>query len=182
MRREFLTPSNILSISRAVLVIPFVYVMLSSLPTARLWGALIMILAALTDRFDGVLARKYGYETEWGRILDPLADKIGIAAGALVLLQLGDIPFWFVIALIARDVMIFIGGIYIKTRTGVVLPSNQTGKWAVGIISLAIFLLVLTGASPAASICIWLSVVLLIASFASYVRRFFKELSPLSKA
>jgi CDP-diacylglycerol--glycerol-3-phosphate 3-phosphatidyltransferase len=182
MRREFLTPSNILSISRAVLVIPFVYVMLSSLPAARLWGALIMILAALTDRFDGVLARKYGYETEWGRILDPLADKIGIAAGALVLLQLGDIPLWFVIALIARDIMIFLGGVYIKARTGVVLPSNQVGKWAVGIVSLAIFLLVLTGASLAASICIWLSVLLLIASFVSYVRRFFKELSPLSKA
>ena len=182
MRREFLTPSNILSISRAVLVIPFVYVMLSSLSTARLWGAFIMILAALTDKFDGVLARKYGYETDWGRILDPVADKLAIAAGALVLLYLGDIPLWFVIALITRDVLIFLGGVYIKAKKGVVLPSNQIGKWAVGVISLAIFLLVLAGPSIVASLCIWLSVVFLLVSFGSYVRRFSQELTSLSKA
>ena len=175
MRREFFTPSNILSISRAVLVIPFTIVMLSSLPTARFWGAFIMILGALTDKFDGLLARKYGYETEWGRILDPLADKIGVAGVALVLLRLGDIPVWFVAALLARDTLIFLGGMYIRARKGVVLQSNMTGKIAVGVITVALFALVVLGPSLPATISIWVGVVFLIASFGGYVRRFVRE-------
>jgi CDP-diacylglycerol--glycerol-3-phosphate 3-phosphatidyltransferase len=158
MRREFYTPSNLLSIS--------------SLPTARFWGACIITLAALTDKFDGLLARKYGYESEWGRILDPLADKAGVAAVALVLLKLGDIPLWFVIALLARDLLIFLGGLFLKAKRGVVLGSNQTGKWAIGIIALALFALVVRGPSPAATVLIWASTVMLAVSLGLYVRRF----------
>jgi CDP-diacylglycerol--glycerol-3-phosphate 3-phosphatidyltransferase len=176
MRREFFTPSNILSISRAVLVIPFIIVMLSPLPTARFWGAIIMIVGALTDKFDGLLARTYGYETEWGRILDPLADKIGVGAVALVLLRLGDIPLWFVVALLTRDLLIFLGGIYIKARKGVVLQSNMTGKIAVGVISIALFALVVLGPSLLATICIWISVFFLVVSFGGYVQRFVREI------
>jgi CDP-diacylglycerol--glycerol-3-phosphate 3-phosphatidyltransferase len=182
MRREFLTPSNLLSISRAVLVVPFVAVMLSSLPSARVWGGVIMIVGALTDKFDGLLARKYGYETEWGRILDPLADKIGIAAIALVLLWLGDVPLWFVIALLTRDLLIFFGGIYIKVRKGAVLQSNMAGKWAVGIIALTLFLLVIVGPSLPATIFLWISVGFLIVSFALYLSRFAHELQTLRQA
>lgn len=172
MRREFFTPPNLLSISRALLTIPFVIVMLSSLPTARFWGACIIVLAALTDKFDGVLARKYGYETEWGRILDPLADKAGVAAVALVLLKLGDIPSWFVIALLARDALIFLGGLMVKAKRGVVLASNQAGKWAIGIIALALFALVVGGQNPAATVLMWASTVMLAVSLGLYVRRF----------
>jgi CDP-diacylglycerol--glycerol-3-phosphate 3-phosphatidyltransferase len=182
MRREFLTPSNLLSISRAVLVVPFVAVMLSSLPSARIWGGVIMIIGALTDRFDGLLARKYGYETEWGRILDPLADKIAVGAIALVLLWMGDIPLWFVIALLARDLLIFLGGIFIKLRKGAVLQSNMAGKWAVGIISLTLFLLVIAGPSLPATIFLWVSVGFLIVSFALYVARFVHELRTFRQA
>lgn len=176
MRRDFFTPSNLLSISRALLTIPFVFVMLSSLPTARFWGACIIVLAALTDKFDGLLARKYGYETEWGRILDPLADKAGVAAVALVLLKLGDIPVWFVVALIARDTLIFTGGLFVKARRGLVLASNQAGKWAIGIISLALFALVVGGQNPVATILILASTVMLAVSFGLYVRRFFETM------
>jgi len=172
MRREFFTPSNLLSISRALLAIPFVFVMLSSLPTARFWGACIIVVAALTDKFDGLLARKFGYETEWGRILDPLADKVAVAAAALVLLKLGDIPLWFVMVLIVRDTLIFLGGLYLKARNGVVLGSNLAGKWAVGIISLALFVLVVSGLSTVATVLIGASTVMLAVSFGLYVRRF----------
>lgn len=176
MRREFFTPANLLSISRALLTIPFAFVMLSSLPTARFWGACIIVLAALTDKFDGLLARKYGYETEWGRILDPLADKAGAATAALVLLKLGDIPAWFVIALIARDLLIFFGGVFVKAKRGVVLASNQAGKWAIGIIALALFTLVVSGQNPVATVLIWASTVMLSVSLGLYVRRFFETM------
>jgi CDP-diacylglycerol--glycerol-3-phosphate 3-phosphatidyltransferase len=176
MRREFLTPSNILSLLRVVLVIPFVAVMLSGLPSARLWGGAVMILGGLTDRYDGILARMYGYETEWGRILDPLADKIGVGAVALVLLHLGDLPLWYVIGVLARDVLIFLGGLFLKIRRALVLPSNLTGKWAVGITSLALFLLVLGGRSTLAWIALAASALLLLTSFGLYVLRFVREL------
>ncbi len=100
---RFLTSSNLLSILRALLVIPFVAVMVSELPSARIWGCVIILLAALTDKLDGMLARRFNEITEWGKILDPLADKIGVAAVALVLLWLGEIPLWFLLVLIIRD-------------------------------------------------------------------------------
>ncbi len=176
MRREFVTPSNILSLSRLVLAIPFALVMLSSLPSARIWGAIILVVGGLTDRYDGILARRYGQETELGRILDPMADKIGLATAALVLLALGDIPLWFVIALLARDLLIFAGGMMIKARSGVILPSHLAGKIAVGIVSLTFFVIVLGGPSALATILIWVCVGLLVWSFVVYAARFVQEM------
>ena len=143
MKREFLTASNLLSLSRAILVIPFALVMLVPAEPQRIWGGVLLFAAMLTDKFDGVLARKLHQETEWGRILDPLADKVGVASVAIVLLLLGDIPLWFVVALLVRDAAIFAGGLYIRARTGVVLPSNQAGKWAVGIVGVTLMVALL---------------------------------------
>lgn len=169
---RFLTISNLLSIVRALLAIPFAIVMLTSTPPLRLWGAIIIVLAALTDKYDGVLARKYNQITEWGKILDPVADKIAVGAVAVVLLVLGNIPVWFVVALLVRDLLIFSGGMYIKTKKGIVLQSNEAGKWTVGIVSLALFLMVLNAQSILVDILVWASVVLLFVSFSMYVKRF----------
>lgn len=157
---------------RALLAIPFAVVMLNGTPASRLWGAIIMVLAALTDKYDGVLARKYDQITEWGKILDPVADKIAVGAVAIVLLVLGSIPVWFVVVLLVRDMLIFSGGMYIKSRKGVVLQSNEAGKWTVGIVSLALFLMVLGAQSILVDIFVWASVVLLVVSFSMYVSRF----------
>jgi cardiolipin synthase len=157
---------------RALLAIPFAVVMLNGTPASRLWGAIIMVLAALTDKYDGVLARKYSQVTEWGKILDPVADKIAVGAVAIVLLVLGSIPVWFVVVLLVRDMLIFSGGMYIKSRKGVVLQSNEAGKWTVGIVSLALFLMVLGAQSILVDIFVWASVVLLVVSFSMYVSRF----------
>jgi cardiolipin synthase len=157
---------------RALLAIPFAVVMLNGTPASRLWGAIIMVLAALTDKYDGVLARKYSQVTEWGKILDPVADKIAVGAVAIVLLVLGSIPVWFVVVLLVRDMLIFSGGMYIKARKGVVLQSNEAGKWTVGIVSLALFLMVLGAQSILVDIFVWASVVLLVVSFSMYVSRF----------
>lgn len=169
---RFLTISNVLSITRALLAIPFAVVMLTSSPPSRLWGGIIMVLAALTDKYDGVLARKYNQITEWGKILDPVADKIAVGAVAIILLVLGNIPAWYVAVLLARDVAIFSGGMYIKTRKGLVLQSNEVGKWTVGIVSLALFLMVLNAQSILVDLAVWASVVLLAVSFSMYMKRF----------
>ena len=96
-----------------------------------------------TDKLDGDLARSRGEETEWGKILDPLADKICVAVMALVLLKLGDFPLWFVLALVLRDLLILAGGIYLKSSKGVVLSSNVAGKWVAALIAFTIFVILL---------------------------------------
>jgi CDP-diacylglycerol--glycerol-3-phosphate 3-phosphatidyltransferase len=169
---RFLTISNLLSISRAVLVIPFAYAMLGDSVPARFWGAIIMCLAALTDKFDGVLARKLNQITDWGKILDPLADKIAVTAVAVVLVLLGNIPIWFLAAIVLRDLLIFTGGMYVKSKKGVLLQSNEVGKWTVGIVSLALFLMVLNAQTIIVDIAIAASTILLLVSFWMYLKRF----------
>jgi cardiolipin synthase (CMP-forming) len=168
---RFFTISNVLSISRAVLAIPFAVVMLSDSSNATLWGMIILFVAALTDKFDGVLARKLNQVTDWGKILDPLADKIGMSIVAITLVMLNLIPLWFVVAMIARDVMILAGGIYVRRKKGVVLQSNQLGKWTIGVVALAMFFAMIRW-TVAAEIFLWTTVAMLVASLAIYLRRF----------
>lgn len=172
LSNRFLTASNLLSVTRALLAIPFVFIMLSSLPSSRLWAAALMILGAITDKLDGVLARKHHEETEWGRIIDPLADKIAVAVVALLLLYLHEIPLWFVALLLVRDVLIFGGGMYLQSKRGIVLGSHDAGKWAFGVVGLTLCVLLLSGESLIVDILVVVSVVLLVVSFVVYVRRF----------
>jgi CDP-diacylglycerol--glycerol-3-phosphate 3-phosphatidyltransferase len=141
-----------------------------------MWGGLIMVIAALTDKLDGVFARRYHEVTEWGKILDPLADKIAVGVAAIVLLKLDAIPLWFVIAILARDLLIFVGGMYLKRRQGVVLQSNETGKWAVGIIALTLFLMVVGIRSIVTDVLIAATLILLIVSLSFYLVRFAEEM------
>jgi CDP-diacylglycerol--glycerol-3-phosphate 3-phosphatidyltransferase len=177
-RQHILTVSNALSFLRLLFVVPFVLVLLAKAPWSKPWAIAILVLAALTDKFDGVLARKYHQETEWGRILDPLADKIAMGATGIVFMILGYWPVWFVLSVLARDLLIFIGGSVLKIRTGRVLPSNLTGKWALGVMSLLV-LAVLIGAPDLVVECLlWASVAMLITSFVLYVRRFAQAVRP----
>ncbi len=172
MRREFLTLPNTLSLLRLFLVVPLIFVMVSSLPNARLWAGFIILLGVATDYFDGVLARKLNCESEWGRILDPLADKVGLGGLAVLLVALGEMPLWFLLAIIVRDLLILAGGLFIKARFKIVLPSIYAGKLTVGILSLTLFLLLIGLTGPVSDALIWLSTAFLVVSFLLYVRRF----------
>jgi len=171
-QNKFLTISNLVSISRVLLVIPFVLVMSSESSSSTVWGVIILAIGALTDKLDGVLARKLNQITEWGKILDPLADKIAVAAVAVVLLYLDRIPLWFVFPVVGRDVLIFSGGMYLKASKGIVLPSNEAGKWAVGVITLTLFFALVSVGSPVLHISIAGSIVMLAVSLYLYLWRF----------
>jgi CDP-diacylglycerol--glycerol-3-phosphate 3-phosphatidyltransferase len=172
MKREFLTVSNLLSISRALLSIPFALVMLLPDPPLRFWAVGFVAAGMATDKLDGDLARSRGEETEWGRILDPLADKICVAVMALVLLKLGDFPLWFVLALLLRDLMILAGGIYLKSSRGVVLPSNAAGKWTAGLIACTILVILLNLLRETRWILLAACTAGLLLSLVMYVARF----------
>lgn len=174
--QRLLTVSNLLSLIRALLTLPFTLVMLSDMPDARWWGIGLLALAALTDKLDGDIARKFGQVTEWGKILDPLADKIGMAVLALVLVHLGLIPLWLMAVVLARDLLILIGGLYLKARRGYVEPSNTLGKWTVGVLAVTMALALLEIKGIVLEIAIWLSVGMLVLSFGGYVQVFVRAL------
>lgn len=172
MKREFWTIPNALSILRLFLAVPFTYVMIAGVPHARWWAVGIIVLGVITDKLDGDIARWMHCESEWGRILDPLADKVAVAAMALVLLWLGLVPAWFVVLLLARDLLILAGGMYVRTRTGEILPSNIAGKWAVGVIGFTLLFALIDNTMLIVAIGTWLSVAMVALSTAGYFQRF----------
>jgi len=106
---------------------------------------LIFALASFTDYLDGVIARKYDLVTDFGKLVDPLADKILVAAAFICLIPLGAIPAWAVIIIIAREFLIT-GLRLMAAAKGKILPAEKLGKhktlWQ--LITIIFFLLLLT--------------------------------------
>jgi CDP-diacylglycerol--glycerol-3-phosphate 3-phosphatidyltransferase len=169
---------NLLSLSRILLAVPFAAVMLSSRPDARWWGAVIMLVGAATDKLDGMVARRYKMQTAWGRILDPLADKIAAATIVIVLLLLNVIPVWFVCAVLVRDLVIVAGGIYLNSTRQLILPSNETGKWAMGVLGAALFGLVVGAPDWLNAALMAACTLLLVLSLVFYAVRLARILQP----
>lgn len=129
------TISNLISVLRAVLAIPTAYFLwIGDLTTVLIFCA----IAYITDILDGFIARKFNQVSEWGKVFDPLADKIFIGMLALIMIIKGDIPVWFAIAVLARDLIILAGGLWAKSKLGFVIPSNYVGKATVIVIGLAL--------------------------------------------
>jgi len=142
---ELLKTSNLISILRILLVIPTAYFLskINENDSYRVIVVLFFVGAYLTDLLDGFIARKFNQITEFGKIIDPLADKIFVTMIVLQLFWMEEIPTFYFWIIILRDVIIFLGGIYVSNVIGKVLPSNLLGKITVA--SIAVFLLVVVG-------------------------------------
>lgn len=178
MKERILTVSNLLSISRIVLMIPVAILLLIDDPANRWYVVALMIIATLTDTFDGMLARKLNQVTDFGKMLDPIADKIAICVVVVILLIQSRLPLWFVAIIILRDLLILAGGIYIKKKKHITLQSNKTGKWAVTVIAFMIIITVIDFDELfwLKEILLYSSVVMLFLSFVLYLKRFFAEI------
>lgn len=99
---------NIISVFRILLVLPVVWLLLQQQYTMAL---VLFAIAGVSDALDGFLAKHNGWESRLGTILDPLADKLLLVCSFLTLAWLGLIPFWLFVVVIARDLIIVIGGI-----------------------------------------------------------------------
>jgi|SRR5690554_1179924 len=97
---------NQLTILRIILTPVFLYFFLSSEPLYKQISLGIFIVAALTDWYDGWLARKFNYITTWGKFWDPLADKILTSSAFIGFAFLDIVPFWMVIIIILRDFIV----------------------------------------------------------------------------
>ena len=101
---------NYLSMLRIALVLPITWLLWQHQVMSAFW---LMLVAGFSDALDGFLARRYGWQTELGTLLDPLADKFLIAAMYLVFTLQGLIPLWLVALILTRDILILLGaGVY----------------------------------------------------------------------
>ncbi|MCI0706766.1 MAG: CDP-alcohol phosphatidyltransferase family protein [Ignavibacteriae bacterium] len=167
--------SNFLSFLRVLLVPPVAYCIAVEFPYSRLWAAGLIVVAIISDVLDGYLARKLHQVSELGKVIDPLADKIAAITVTLVLAWTGDMPVWFVALVVLRDVLILFGGIYIQKKKNIVVQSNWLGKLAVAVLTLYVFLTVLSMESLEGirQVTMVFCSVLLVASFVVYVQRIF---------
>lgn len=140
--KEISTYSNLLSLLRLLLIIPF-WILLNNFQDeqVRIILAVLGIFAFLTDILDGYLARKFNQVTELGKIIDPVADKVLIGIIILKLYLIGEITLFYFIIILGRDLIIFISGLYLSKKLGKVLPSNLLGKVTVFFISVVMLLI-----------------------------------------
>jgi cardiolipin synthase len=178
MKQNLWTISNLLSISRIVLMIPAGYFMVTPMQFHREIALLIILVAVATDALDGYVARIRNEISDFGKIIDPLADKISIGMVVVMLTFFGDIPLWFTSVVLGRDIVIFIAGLYVKTKTGIILPSLMSGKVAVSILTLTLVFPILQYPSLDAlyQFFLWLTLALLAYSLYVYAVRFFDTL------
>ena len=127
--------SNSLSIFRLLLAIPLGFALWND---SLISTVIICLLAYFSDLFDGYFARKLDQVTEAGKIIDPIADKIFIAVFAVILILKGMVPLWFALAVLSRDILILIGGLYLSRKIKYVIPSDFIGKAAVFILGLTL--------------------------------------------
>lgn len=156
---------NILSGLRIFLVIPFVYSLAyDDMPAVILIAATII----LTDYFDGFLARRWRSETEVGRILDPLADKICVASVGMALVFLRGFPPLLLLALIVRDLGILMAGLLVIRNRSAVPVSNVLGKLTVGVIA-ACLLVYLFEIEFLKTLTVIITIIMLVLSSLSYL-------------
>jgi CDP-diacylglycerol--glycerol-3-phosphate 3-phosphatidyltransferase len=128
-KRDFFLLPNLLAICR-ILLLPFIFYFLAQDTTPALLLALTLIaLAVATDLLDGYFARKLNQITDLGRLLDPLADKLGLGASLIFIIIYRGFPVWAAGLLFAKDILTLVAAVAMVKRKGFILMSNIWGKW-----------------------------------------------------
>jgi phosphatidylglycerophosphate synthase len=115
---------------------------LSCLASLMVWRgrviatAVFMVLAILSDALDGWVARRTSSVTDWGKILDPLSDKLGFAVFTITLTVMGRLPLWFLLTVVIRDALIAAGGLLLARRLKSPPSSNVWGKASTVVLAL----------------------------------------------
>lgn len=164
---------NKLTTFRVILIPFFVFFMLAPNMTGinNYIAVAIFIVASLTDLLDGKIARKYNLVTNFGKFMDPLADKLLVCSAMICLIQTGQLAAWIVVIIIAREFIIS-GFRLIAAENGVVIAANYWGKFkTVSQMIMIILLLIDLGGvfDILEQIFIWLSLALTVISLITYI-------------
>lgn len=170
-RHRIWTISNIISFTRPLFVIPAIWFMSRETPQGNLLAVVFIFLAGVTDWADGFLARKFKQQSELGRVIDPLMDKICAAGVGIYLAFFRDFPMWFLVLILTRDLIIIALGFLMTSRRNKVPESNWYGK--VAVTALAIVMIVFTlEIEPIKWPFFWITAVLFLISAGVYIARF----------
>jgi len=187
--------ANRLTLSRLLLTIVFVAALNSSWQYGRTLALLVFLLAGVSDFIDGEIARRYGIVTDFGKLMDPLVDKIMVAAAFISLVPLKAVPAWAATTVVARDFLIT-GLRMMASAKGKILPAEMLGKqktsWQV--VTVVFFLALLSlhelryandGSTwwlrawyQAGPILVWITVALTVFSALAYTWRHRELISP----
>ena len=187
--------ANRITLSRLGLTVLFVVALNSSWQYARTTALVIFLIAGLTDFVDGEIARRYGVVTNFGKLMDPLVDKIMMAAAFISLVPLKAVPAWAATTVVARDFLIT-GLRLMASAKGQILPAERLGKQKTSwqIITIVFFLTLLSLAelrhanetstwwfrawTEAGPVLVWITVVLTIYSALGFTWRNRELISP----
>ena len=174
---RFWTFANVLSLLRLLIVLPIAVLLWHG--TGLRWVLGLVVLGVLTDFFDGRVARWSGTVSEWGKVLDPFADKFAalVIGGVLALRPVQpNLPLWLMGLILVRDVAVFAGGVLLAKRRGSVPPSAWSGKVAVGLLAFTVLLIVLRADAPVLDLFVGATAFFFLFSLVPYAVRFARGL------
>ena len=136
----------------------------------RYVAAALFIIASLTDMLDGKIARKYNLVTNFGKFMDPLADKLLVCSALICMIELRELPAWMVIIIISREFIIS-GFRLVASDNGVVIAASYWGKFKTTFQMIGVVLLIfnIPALSMVTTIVIWIALALTVISLVDYV-------------
>ncbi len=175
---------NKLTIFRMILILPFVLLLLGTHEqwgwfTALFGGILeytdyialaVFVIASLTDLLDGKIARKYNLITNFGKFMDPLADKLLVCSAMICLASMGRLPAWIVIIIISREFVIS-GFRLIASDNGKVIAASYWGKFKTTFQMVMVILMIadIPALSVLTDVVMWIALALTVISLADYL-------------
>ena len=165
---------NKLTVLRMIMIVPFVFFMLTNAAgDMSKWIALaLFVIASLTDLLDGHIARKYNLVTNFGKFMDPLADKLLVCAAMICLVETGKIPSWVVIIIISREFIIS-GFRLIASDNGVVIAASYWGKFKT-VFQMVMIILMIADISVlhvVTQVIMWIALILTVVSLVDYLKK-----------
>ena len=172
---------NKLTTLRVIMIPFFVFFLLwqnGENRTFRMIALALFIIASLTDLLDGKIARKYNLVTNFGKFMDPLADKLLVCSAMICMIETKKLAAWFVIVIIAREFIIS-GFRLIASDNGVVIAASYWGKFKTTFQMVSVVLLILDIPALAfvTTICVWIALLLTIVSLVDYIYKNHKILT-----
>ncbi len=185
-----LTTPNLLTFTRIAAVPVLVYLIAFPQPIPSLVAAGVFFLATITDFLDGYIARSYGSGSNLGKILDPLADKLLIAATLIMLAAISReprVPAWIVVVMVSREILVT-GLRAVAASRGRILAAEELGKYKMGLQSVAIHGLLIhyvwlhVDFFAAGMFLLWIAMIVTVWSGVDYFIRMWDVISPRTRA
>ena len=164
---------NKLTVLRVIMIPFFVAALLydgGANQNMRYVAAALFIIASLTDMLDGKIARKYNLVTNFGKFMDPLADKLLVCSALICMIELRELPAWMVIIIISREFIIS-GFRLVASDNGVVIAASYWGKFKTTFQMIGVVLLIfnIPALSMVTTIVIWIALALTVISLVDYI-------------